>query len=541
MKLNSCWALAVTIAGMAVSAPTEASEPPDAKIVEVTVYADRARVTRSATFRVPAGPSVVEIRGLTTSLDDHTVEVSGQSSRQVTIRGLDVRQEFLAGNASPRTAEVQQQLDTLLDQKRALDAQAAILDARQSFFKSLSSGIGHSEKGIQDVDDVKRIYDFYLSGLTEVSSALLDLQGKLRSLELEIDRAKRELSGLSQQKATRKVSISVEAVEAADLTITLRYVVPDASWKPIYDARVNTANGSVLLAYNAYVRQKTGEEWDGVKLSVSTARPGVNGQLPELSPDYVNWAAPPPPPVAAENPEGRPKLAKADRNLAPAAMPTPEPEVSVETANLQTVGLAVTYVAPAPVSIPSDNQPHQTSLSLLKFSGELAYVCTPKLELGVFVKVHLANSSPDTLLAGGVNLFRDGDLIGTMNIPQIAAGAEFDLFCGRDDAIKVDRKELATRQSETGFFNHRKRKQRKFQISIQNYRKAPVKMTVYDQLPVSQDSQISVSQGQMSLKPADFDKDSGKLTWTFSLDPMEKKVIEFEYTIEWPADKEISD
>src|SRR5215469_8308510 len=137
MKLNSCWALAVIVAGMAVSAPTEASEPPDGKIVEVTVYADRVRVTRSATFRVPAGPSIVEIRGLTTSLDDHTVEVSGQSRSQVTIRGVDVRQEFLAGNASPRTAEVQQQLDTLLDQKRALDGQAAILDARQSFFKSL--------------------------------------------------------------------------------------------------------------------------------------------------------------------------------------------------------------------------------------------------------------------------------------------------------------------------------------------------------------------------------------------------------------------
>jgi len=540
MNLKSSWALAVILAGTAVPTSIHAGEPVDAKIVEVTVYADRARITRSTTFHVPAGASTLEIGGLTNSLDDRTIEASGQSSGQVIIRGVDVRHEFLTGNASARAAEVQQQLDALLDQKRAIDGQAGILKARQSFFESVTSGIGHSNKGIPDVDELKQVYDFYLGGLTEVSAALLEIQGKERALELEINRTKQELSGLSQEKASRKVAINVEAQAAADLKVTLHYTVPNASWEPIYDARVNSTDGTVLLAYNAYVRQNTGEEWDGVKLSVSTARPGVNGQLPELNPDYLSFAPPPSPPVTEAIPEPRRNLTKLEPAAKPAGAPMPEQEVSVGTANLQTVGLAVTYSAPEVVSIPSDGQPHQTSLSQLKLSGQLAYVGTPKLEPSVFLKVHLANSSADTLLAGSVNVFRDGDLIGAVSIPEIVAGAEFDLFCGRDDAIKIERKELVNRQAQTGFFNHRKQKQRKFQITIQNYRKSPVKVTVYDQLPISQDSQISVSQGQMSLKPTDFDKDSGKLTWSFGLDPMEKRVIEFDYTVEWPADREIN-
>ena len=89
-----------------------------------------------------------------------------------------------------------------------------------------------------------------------------------------------------------------------------------------------------------------------------------------------------------------------------------------------------------------------TWASKLKLNGELAYVATPKLELGAFVKVHLTNSSPDTLLAGDVHVFRDGDLIGKVAMREIVAGAEFDLFCGRDDAIKIDRKELVNRQAQ---------------------------------------------------------------------------------------------
>ena len=512
----------------------------DARIVEVTVYGDRARVTRSAVTQIPAGPSVVEIGGLTTGLDEKTIEVTGKSGSPVTIRSVDVGQQFWATNANPRTAEVQGQLDNLLAQKASLDAQIALAADRESFFKSIGSGVGHSEKGAQDVDDLKKVYDFYVNGLTDAASTLLELQTKERSLQLEIDRTKLELNGLSQQKAVRKVLVNVDASAATELTLFVRYTVSNAAWEPVYDARVNTSDGSVQLGYSALVRQKTGEDWTGVRLSVSTARPGENGELPELSPDYLTLVAPQ---VTTENPEGAPRSAtKAESIPVPMARAPGQQaaEVNIQNASLQTAGLAVTYLAANPVDIPGDGQPHQTNLNQLKLNGQLAYVATPKLELGAFVKVHLTNSSPDTLLAGDVHVFRDGDLIGKVAMREIVAGAEFDLFCGRDDAIKIDRKELVNRQAETGLFNHRRQRQQKYQITVQNHRKTPVQITVYDQLPVSQDSQISVAPGQISPKPATLDKDSGKVTWNFGVDPQAKQIIEFEYTVEWPADKQIS-
>ena len=514
----------------ASNVPIEAA---DAKIVGVTVYADRARVTRSATVQVPAGASAVEIGALTTNLDERTVEVRGRSSGQVTIRGVDVRQEFLVEDANRQAAERQHQLDELLEQKSLLDSQIALLNSRKAFFENLSSGIGRSDKGAPQIDDLKKLYDFYSEELTTVSNSLLDTQAKLRTQQREIDRLKQELSGLSQQKSSRKVVISVQAEKPEELELTLFYTVHNASWEPIYDARLNTTDGSVLLSYNAYVRQRTGEEWDGVKLSVSTARPAENGELPELKPVYLSLNSPLPTAASA----GRDEMTVAKRA---APMSAPEQTVNPEPAKLETSGLAITYVVAQPLSVPSDGQPHLTNLTQIKLNGDLSYVCTPKLELAAFVKVHLTNSSEDTLLAGAVNLFRDGDLLGSLQLPQIVSGQEFDLFGGRDDAIRVERKELVDRTAQSGFFNSRKQRARKFQISVQNYRKSAVKLALSDQVPVSQDNQVNVTQGQISPKPTEFDKDTGKLTWKMDLNANEKKVVELEYTIEWPADKMIS-
>ena len=515
----------------ASASPTETA---DAKIVGVTVYADRARVTRSATVQVPAGASAVELGGLTTNFDERTVEVRGHSSGQVSIRGVDLRQEFLAEDANRRAAELQHQLDGMLEKKSVLESQIALLNSQKTFFDNVSTGMSRSNKGVPQIDDLKKIYDFYSEELTTVSNSLLDTQAKLRAHQLEIDRLKQEMSGLSQQKSSRKVVVSVQAEQAGNLELTLFYTVHNASWEPIYDARLNTTDGSVLLVYNAYVRQQTGEEWDGVKLNVSTARPAENGQLPELKPAYVNLYNPVPAAKAfAETDQARPTMRAAP-------MAVSEQPANPEPAKLESNGLAITYVVAQPLSVPSDGQPHLTNLTQIKLNGELSYVSAPKLELAAFVKVHLTNSSEDTLLPGAVSLFRDGDLIGSSHLPQIVSGQEFDLFGGRDDAIRVDRKELANRTAQSGFFNSRKQSARKFQISVQNYRKSPVKLVLYDQLPVSQDNQITVNQGQISPKPTELDQDTGKLTWRMDLNSNEKKVVELEYTIEWPADKMVS-
>jgi hypothetical protein len=80
---------------------------------------------------------------------------------------------------------------------------------------------------------------------------------------------------------------------------------------------------------------------------------------------------------------------------------------------------------------------------------------------------------------------------------------------------------------------------RRYQISLQNFRSSPIRLLVYDQLPVSKNADIVANQGAFSDKPATVDKDSGKLSWEIELQPKVKKVIEFNYSVEWPKGREI--
>jgi uncharacterized protein (TIGR02231 family) len=121
----------------------------------------------------------------------------------------------------------------------------------------------------------------------------------------------------------------------------------------------------------------------------------------------------------------------------------------------------------------------------------------------------------------------------------VPSGSDFDLYVGKDDSIKVERNELVNKRSETGLLNRRTVVDRKYQTSLQNFRSNPIKVLIYDQLPVARNADIVVSQGVFSDQPAAFEKDSGKLSWNIVLPPKVKKVIEYSYSIEWSKGKEI--
>ena len=75
-------------------------------------------------------------------------------------------------------------------------------------------------------------------------------------------------------------------------TSSLRYAVPGASWAPSYDARLHVAERAVELSYFGLVRNSTGEDWNDVALTLSTARPNLGGGAPELRPWIVDVAQP---------------------------------------------------------------------------------------------------------------------------------------------------------------------------------------------------------------------------------------------------------
>jgi uncharacterized protein (TIGR02231 family) len=533
------WLLTVSMIGIMCSLYGQDTIPVSSSVQAVTVYPDRARVTRTGTVTLPEGASVLQFVGLPEGLEEDSVIVHGQSGIALTIEGIDIRNQFLAASALPRTQELQDQLRGLEDQKESFSATKGVLEEKRAFFRNLAAGLGKGEKGTVDVEEIKKLYTYYGDELSGVAENILSVERSEAKLDPEIDRLKREFEALSsgQQKTQRAVLVSVKAGASAKAEFTLSYLIGNASWAPSYDARVDSSTGKVELLYNALIRQKTTEDWSGVRLVLSTAQPGRNGRMPDLEPAFVDFKMPEPLPMPAARASNMPAPMRAEG-------PAQAAKLSLESTNAeattQTTGLAVAYQVELPVVIPADGQPHRTNVTLLNLQGSPEYVTTPKLDPGVFLRVHLVNTSPALLLPGPISVFRDGEFTGTIPLSLLPAGGNFDLYVGQDDSIKAERQETVHKRSETGILNKRTVENRTYQISIQNFRSNSIKLLVYDQFPVSKTTDIVVNQGPFSDNPATFDKDSGKLGWNIQLEPKAKKIIEFSYSVEWPKGKEIA-
>jgi uncharacterized protein (TIGR02231 family) len=510
----------------------------NSSISQVTVYLDRARVTRTANASLPAGSFIIEFAGLPATLDEGSVSVGAKSDGALTIEGIDFRQQFLTESANPKVQELERQIHELHDQKKSLETQKSVLEEKRDFFKNLSVGLGKGEKEAINLDDIRKLYTFYGEEVSNLAENILSIGQSEAKLDLEIDRLQRELDGLrgAAQKAQRALLVSVKTGAALKAEFSVRYAIGNASWSSSYDAKIDSNTGKVALAYNAFVRQKTGEDWNNVQLGLSTAQPGRNGQMPELPPSFLDLQAAHPGVYAMARALPAPPTVEGQA--------AKEKEESVESteaqAEIQRAGLSVNYQVGLPVTIPSDGQPHRTNVTVLNLAGTPQYVTTPKLDPAVFLKVHLTNTSEAQLLPGPLNLFRDGEFAGSVPMSLVPPTSEFDLYVGRDDSIKVERKEIASKRSETGLLNRREVEERKYQISLQNFRPGAIGILVYDQIPVSKNADIAVNQGAFSDRPTAVDKDAGKLTWEIEVPPKVKKVIEFGYSVEWPKGKEIS-
>jgi len=73
---------------------------------------------------------------------------------------------------------------------------------------------------------------------------------------------------------------------------------------------------------------------------------------------------------------------------------------------------------------------------------------------------------------------------------------------------------------------------------VRNTKTEAIRISIEDQIPVSQNSQIEVT--AVDLASAVYNKDTGKLSWDLKLQPNETKKIVFKYEVKYPKDKEVS-
>jgi len=482
-----------------------------APIVAVTVHPDRARVTRRGTVTLAAGPNELVVAGLPETLLDDSVRVAGRSDQAVRVVGVDVVRRDLVAAPDERVRAAEQAVREAERALAAIDGADAGDAAREQLLQRLALRSGDRlaralAEGAADPARVAEVSGAVAAQLVEVAAERRAHAERRVEAEHARAAAQSELDRLrASGRARRDAVIAVEADAPCELALDLTYVVHGATWECAYDARIDAAGPLALTRYGL-VSQSTGEDWPACELTLSTARPGLAGAVPELDPWWVDVHTPAPPmPLAAAAPAG------ADFGRMRAE------KVQDVVAEPQEGTLAVAWRLPRPTAVPADGTPHRTTVATTTLDARLDHVVAPAVDPTAHLRATVVNTSGHALPAGPLSAFVDGDFVGSTRIDTTAPGAELELYLGVDDRVAVER-ELLERSPHRALLGGKISAVERWRIEVHNGRPAPVRIVVRERVPVSRHPDVQVVDVDVKPEPAERDE-LGRLEWTASVEP----------------------
>jgi uncharacterized protein (TIGR02231 family) len=512
----------------------------ETRVTAVVVYPDRARVTRLGSTTFENGLHQIELSGLPVRMNPESARVSARGTARARLLGLQVQRAFYAETPTEQVRALEAQLEAAQDEMSALEAQIAlVIESR----KRLDSLAGHTDlyaralaAGETTVEAQLAYFDAIRRSAARLDDEGLSLQASKRVLERRIQQLQQQLEQLRNARPRERFTaqVEIEVFQPGDLTIELSYVISGAGWSPLYDLRLEEdgEKPALEIGYLAQVSQQSGEDWQDVALTLSTARPALASRLPELDPWYIE-------PVRALPLEAAPAPRKAGMRSVAAAAPmvmgmdaaraAPAEEA---LATVQQSGAAVNYLAPGRVTIPPDGAKHKVIIARYPLVPNLDYVAAPPIVQAVYRRAKVVNTSPYTLLPGMANLFAGDDFIGVTGLELVAPQGEIELYLGVDDRIKVER-ELKRREVDKTLIGGKRRLHYGYEIRLENLLGAAASLTLQDQIPVARHEEIKVRLDSVDPKPAE-QSALNLLNWELTLAPNEKRFIRFEFTVEYP-------
>lgn len=526
--------IAVVLLGVALSAPApiagaEAKALSAQGTVEaVTVYRGQALVRRVVEVDAPVGAVDLVVTELPAQIVPGSLYADGDDGvriRAVRFRTRAVREE---PRAEVRRLDAQiEQLNETLRENHVLQTVEAKKEAYLGSIEKFSSGKVKDEmtKGTLKVEAITSLTEFLFaqrSGIAKKTLALKEAQRALHQKLSLLQRRRGELTRGSSRTA-REAVVFLDKLRAGKTAIRLSYLVRGASWSPAYNLRSAGRNRQVSLEYNALVQQMSGEDWKGVKLTLSTASPTMVAESPILAP---LWIALTPRPAPKKKDAGwvyrgqrtaganlKKALAQRDPRQKRSGFEQ-DWDVNVWANRLQITDLtarrdlllagrdlamsdesiSVNYALDGRISIPSRSDQQMIQIAALKLQGSFYYQAVPLLTSYVYQQADIVNTSDVALLSGPVNSYLDGQFMGSGRIPMVAKGQRFTAGFGVDSQLRATR-ELADKTERIQGGN--RELTFRYRLLIDNYKDKPVTVRLLDRLPDPRGADIRITLGKL--------------------------------------------
>jgi hypothetical protein len=270
--------LAITIA---MAYAQEQNQSVSSKIRQATVFLEGAQVTRNATVNLRAGVTILTFKNLSPRILEQSIQA--EASQGVKILSVAFNVDYLEKQQKPgRISNLEIEKKRLAILLRQELSQEEVYKEEEIILKTNKS-IGGTSKGVE-VEQLKIAMDYFRQRLLEIKSKLFEIDKNIRKINEDIAKIDSQLRELSSSKEEESGEIAVKVSSKADVqsNFSLKYLVKNAKWFPSYDIRAKNIESPVSITYKANVSQQSGEDWDNVELTISSANPLMAGEKPSL-------------------------------------------------------------------------------------------------------------------------------------------------------------------------------------------------------------------------------------------------------------------
>lgn len=509
------------------------------RVTQVTVYSDRADVVREAPVRYGKGVGRIIFHGLPQGVDPASIKVGGIGDG-VVISSVEVRQNFAQNLTDPQTDNLKAQLESAQLKLDSLKRKVDRLNRLQTMLLDMSAKSDVEGKARSAVD-TRELLNLIVSYGDNFSSAYDETTKAVQVTAKQVELLKQQLSTMSREKrAETQVVVEYDSNQERDGVAALTYQVGGVNWTPAYGLRMPVNGEEYGFDIYGMVSQRSGEDWNGVRLTLSTALPQVGLQRPAL-PDWVIDVVKPVQAMTRREAAKGIEMAMQDNavdSLLAAGAPA---SVTEQVAQISRRG-AVTFDVPAAATVKSDGSTVKMKLSSWNLKGGSKLIAVPAETPHVFREVHLQNSLEMPLLDGEVSVFAEEKFLGSAHIPYTTMGRELVLPAGVFEGIEVERLLKKRFEDDSGLIRSMRRIRNEYEIKIRNGTATEQVVSVLESAPVSRNEKIKAviveSEPAALAKedPARVSKGSdGSLEWTIKLPAKGESKIGLAYEIEFEA------
>jgi uncharacterized protein (TIGR02231 family) len=507
-------------------------------IESVIVYPDSARVTRMAEADVGTGVNQLVFQYLPNNIDANSIkaEIIGATG-SVLVRDVTVKYRDAEFEDYPELKKLEEKADSLQAEIAKIENEINLVNGRHNFAKqiatSFTDGYGKREGSIPGAEEIEATWSFYERTAIDSQQQMDVLKDQIKPIREAFDETEKEIDILKTALKGRRMTIEVlvESGVAEKVMMKLHYQVYGCSWFPVYELRAYPLKTNVQFRYQASIAQNSGEDWQGVNLTLSSSRANTWGDVPQLNPIRLNQVEPM---LLMEKPRAAMKMEQAMDSFTQPSSAMGRSVMAQPSFNSSFSAFEVRL--PQKITIESGNDRKKALIKELEMKGDFWTEIVPTRSEEGFLVAEVTNDFELPIMQGDAILFVDDQMVGKSSLKETAIGEKLELSLGINEKISVERKTGKQNEADRGIIGKKTRLTRQYFTIVKNHSGNEQRIKVKDQFPISENEKIEVKGILPKPDDAEFEADTGIFTLDFMLKASEDKQLETRFEVIYPQD-----